>query len=180
MGRMIRPLRAEGVRRATIGGMTSSLDALATRYRFNEGLLQMASGGFSEAMWTHVPEGGGNTAHWILGHVTFARRGALRMAGAELPVEAWEEAFNMGATPGTGEDYPPVSELVALFSSAGDRMTEHFGAMTEDAANAPSPREFPDGSKTVADAMHFMYFHEAYHLGQIGYIRRLEGLPGFI
>ena len=67
-----------------------------------------------------------------------------------------------------------------MFHSAGDRMTEHFGAMTEEATAAPSPRDFPDGSKTLGDALHFMYFHETYHLGQIGYIRRMEGLPGFI
>ena len=177
---MNRPLPAESERRATIGRMTSSLAELANRYRFNEGLLQMATGGFADAMWTHEPEGGGNTAHWILGHVTFARRGALRMAGADLPVEPWEEAFGKGATPGSGEDYPSIRELTEMFGSAGDRISEHFAAMTDEAAAAPSPREFPDGSNTVGDAMHFMYFHETYHLGQIGYIRRLEGLPGFI
>jgi uncharacterized damage-inducible protein DinB len=159
--------------------MTTPLQALAPRFRFNEGLLKMATDGFTDETWSLGPDGGGNTAHWILGHVTHARNGLLRMAGAEVAPEPWEEAFGRGATP-TGDGYLPVEELVAKFRAAGEALSSHLAGMSEEDAAAPAPREFPDGSKTIGDAAHFMYFHETYHLGQIGLIRRMGGLPGFV
>ena len=158
----------------------AALVGLARRFRFNEGLLQLATDGFADAFWTHRPQSGGNTAHWILGHVTYSRNGLLRMAGADVPSEDWEAAFGRGAEPGAGEDGPQVADLIERFQAAGERISAHFDSMSTEAAEAPAPYEMPDGSKTVGDVLHFMYFHETYHLGQIGYIRRLEGLPGFI
>jgi uncharacterized damage-inducible protein DinB len=37
----------------------------------------------------------------------------------------------------------------------------------------------PDGSDTVAGVLHFLYFHETYHLGQLGLLRRMNGLDPF-
>ena len=36
----------------------------------------------------------------------------------------------------------------------------------------------PDGSATVAGALGFLAWHESYHLGQLGLLRRLAGKPG--
>jgi hypothetical protein len=41
-------------------------------------------------------------------------------------------------------------------------------------------REFPWGTKDLSGGMHFLHFHESYHLGQIGLIRRMAGRPGLI
>lgn len=159
--------------------MTSPLSTVARQYRFNEGLLGAATDGFDEAVWSRRPDGGGNSAHWIVGHLAVSRRHVLRMAGAEIESDPWEKEFGKGATPGARVE-TPVEVLVAAFRSAGDAITEHVGALSDEAAAAPSPHQFPDGSKTVGDAIRFMHFHESYHLGQVAMLRRLAGLPGFV
>lgn len=160
--------------------MPQPLEALGKRLRFNEQLLKMAITGFEEGHWGARPEKGANSAHWILGHITYSRLGMLRIAGAPIAPEPWEENFHKGVKPDNGGDYPSPSFLVQRFRTAGESLATRFGEMTEEDAAKPSPREFPDGSKSVDGAMHFLYFHETYHLGQIGYVRRLEGLDGFI
>lgn len=165
--------------------MTSSspdrpLADLATRLRFNEGLLRMATGDFGDDHWGLRPAEGANSPHWILGHVTYCRLGMLRMAGEAVPVEPWEADFHRGVTPDSGASYPAPAELIARFNAAGEELGAALARMGPEQAAAPAPREFPDGSNTVGPGLHFMYFHETYHLGQIGYARRIGGLPGFI
>ncbi len=161
-------------------GMTQALEALGKRMRFNEQLLKMATAGFEDAHWGARPEHGANSAHWILGHITYARLGMLRISGVRSEAEAWEDDFHKGVKPDNGNAYPSPAALIERFQAAGEALAARFGEMTEEDAEKPSPREFPDGSKSVDGAMHFMYFHETYHLGQVGYVRRLEGLDGFI
>lgn len=160
--------------------MTKTLEALGKRLRFNGNLLQLATDGFGDTQWGARPEAGANSAHWVLGHVTWARLGMLRMAGEAVEEESWEAAFGRGAKPDDGSGYPPVEELVERFGTAGERLYEVLSQMDEEKAQSAVPFELPDGSKTVEDGLHFLYFHETYHLGQIGYIRRLGGLKGFI
>ncbi|MEM1450250.1 MAG: DinB family protein [Planctomycetota bacterium] len=160
--------------------MATELERIAKRFDFNGKLLHAAIDGFPDEAWAYTPDEGGNTAHWILGHIVFARRGTLRMAGAEVAPESWEDAFTRGATPDGTAGFPPIADLVAAFHAAGAALADQIASMDEETANGPAPREFPDGSDTLAAALDFMQFHETYHLGQLGLIRRANGLPGFI
>lgn len=159
----------------------TSLAALAPRVRFNEMLLAGVAKDLGADAWSFVPPGGGNTAHWILGHVVTSRRFMLRAGGHELALQPWEEHFGRGAEPGADTSgYPSPEELIATFKADGDAISEHFPSMTQDQADAAAPRPMPDGSDTVEGVLHFLYFHEIYHLGQIGLIRRMNGLERFV
>ena len=41
--------------------------------------------------------------------------------------------------------------------------------------SAPAPRDFPVPDKTIRGAINFLAYHEAYHLGQMGYLRKWLG-----
>ena len=157
------------------------MNALADRFRFNEQLLAVATEGFAADDWSRAPsEQGGNTAHWILGHVALARRGLLRKLGVEVPVEAWEDHFQRGGTPDAAAAYPAPAELIADLAANGERLSERLPSLSEVERGAEWGTAFPDGSTTVAGGAHFLYFHETYHLGQIGLLRRICGKPGFV
>ena len=53
-------------------------------------------------------------------------------------------------------------------------MRAAFAALTADALAAPAPVSFA-GAKTLAELLAFFAFHEGYHLGQVGYIRKQLG-----
>ena len=159
--------------------MTPPLVPLAARFRFNESLLATTTDGFSPEDWARAPEGGGNNAIWILGHLVASRRFLARRLGLSIPEETWEDGFSMGAKPADTSTYPSPETLVADLRSLGERIEQRCGELGPDQAEEPFGSAFPDGSNTVAGGAHFLYFHETYHLGQIGLLRRIHGHPGF-
>ena len=50
--------------------------------------------------------------------------------------------------------------------------------MEEEQLSRPLEKPMPDGANTVAGLVRFMCFHESYHIGQLGLLRRLLGKPG--
>jgi len=155
----------------------TSLAALATRFRFNESVVAHTAADFTAADWVHRL-GDSSHAYWILGHLVVSRRSLLRNLGKELPVASWELAFGRGSRPGPLYAGPAPRELLDELRAAGELLEQHLGAMTPEAAAAPYVRKFPDGSSTREGAAAFMHWHETYHLGQLGVLRRACGKSG--
>lgn len=160
--------------------MPSPLVPLAGQFLFSHALLGMVTSNFGPGDWAWKHEKGGNSAHWLLGHVTTTRRGILRRIGVPVAEAPWETQFTMGGKPGNNAEYPSPETLVADFQQSGRLLSDKLGAMTAEEADAPWANAMPDGSKTLGGALRFFHFHETYHLGQVGLIRRQRGLPGFI
>lgn len=159
--------------------MRSVLEELAGRFVFNDGLLATVADGLAEADWAARPPGGGNSAHWILAHLCATRRLLLGKLGEVAPGGGWEERFGRGSEHGERVDAPAPAELLAEMRRLGPRLAERLRALSEAEAARPWGRAFPDGSDTLAGGASFLFFHEAYHLGQIGLLRRMRGKPGF-
>jgi len=154
------------------------LQALAQRFAFNEGFLDKLTAGFTEADWLRR-HGEANSAQWLLGHLTATRGEAARLIGAQLPVEPWDPHFGLGRKPSAASDDVAPALLREAFRIRGAALRERLVTITPDQA-ASDFREFPWGTKDLSGGMHFLHFHESYHLGQIGLIRRIAGLPGLI
>jgi uncharacterized damage-inducible protein DinB len=129
------------------------------------------------------PTPGGNCLNWVLGHVVASRNAALGLLRKEAVWdEKWTQRYGRGAAPVTdARDAAPFDEIVAAFHEAQDRLTEGLNDITEErlAESAPfSPTNNPN--ETVGSLLAAIVFHEAYHLGQIGVLRRLIGKPGAV
>jgi uncharacterized damage-inducible protein DinB len=157
--------------------MDKRFAALGGRYRFNERLLGFTADGLTPEDWSARPGGRGNPAVWILGHVACARRMILRKVGETVEEAPWEPLFAQGSTP-AADGYPDPAELTADFDASGSRLEARLAALTDEDAAAEIPNAMPDGSRTVDGFVHFMYFHECYHLGQMGLLRSQRGKPG--
>jgi uncharacterized damage-inducible protein DinB len=75
----------------------------------------------------------------------------------------------------------PLPELVAAFNASQEPVVEGLRVLTpaEAAKPAPfSPTDNPD--ETVGTLLALSVFHEAYHAGQIGILRRMSGKAGLI
>ena len=152
---------------------------LSHRFAFDERMLAVAVEGFTDAMWRARPAPGvGNSAHWVVAHLAATRRQLARRLGAALPTAAWEASVARGAPAGEVHGATPAA-LVDDLRATGVEVRARLDALTPEAAAAPFGRTLPDGSTTVIDAARFVQLHEAYHLGQLGLLRRLQGLPGF-
>jgi len=159
--------------------MSPNLADLGRRFRFNENLLGLVTQHLVEDDWKTRPPGGGNTPHWILGHVTATRRFLLRTIGTDVEELPWEGLFSMRVKPASTDTYPAPSELLASFKESGERLERSLAGLSAEDAAQPWGGELPDGSKDRAGAAGFLYMHEVYHLGQIGLLNRICGHPGF-
>ena len=158
--------------------MSTPLAPLGARFQFNSGLFGMLADGLDEADWGHRPAGGGNTPYWVLGHLAVSRRSLRRQLGDDLAVEPWEAGFARGSGGGVDDDAPTTERLSHDFVVSGEKLGGLLGAVDADTGASTWEAGFPDGSTTLEDGCHFLYFHETYHLGQLGYARAGRGKGG--
>jgi hypothetical protein len=71
-------------------------------------------------------------------------------------------------------DYPPLADLAASFAALNaDLCTALASSVVR--LEAPMPGAGPHGEKRILDTVLFLTWHEAYHIGAIGAIRREQG-----
>ena len=158
--------------------MSAPLQPLAERFAFNDRFLDMLTEGFTEADWLRRA-GPGNHAQWLLGHLASTRRASLRGFGQDAEEQPWEQHFGIGREPTQDSDDIAPALLREAFIKNGAELRRWLASLDE-AQAAAAFRPFPDGSRTVSGVAHFLHFHESYHLGQIGLLRRVCGKPGVV
>ena len=123
------------------------------------------------------PTATGQTINWLVGHLADARGGALALlSGTRAWPEAELAAYKRGAASLAGDQALPLDELARRFASVQDALLQHLAQLTDERAaqKAPfSPSGNPD--ETIGSLLGVLTFHEAYHVGQVGLLRRLAG-----
>lgn len=123
------------------------------------------------------PTATGQTINWLVGHLADARSGALALlSGARAWPEAELAAYKRGAASLTADQALPLEDLVRRFTGVQDALLQHLSQLTDERAaqKAPfSPSGNPD--ETIGSLLGVLAFHEVYHVGQVGMMRRLAG-----
>lgn len=122
------------------------------------------------------PPGGVNSINWVLGHVVMMRRLVLRSAGA---APAGDPALIQIYSGEEGVRFDPsrafsLEQLLADLDESQKRLLEALPKLSAEALAAPLR------TSTLGDFLTFLAYHEGYHNGQLGVLRRLAGKPGVI
>jgi uncharacterized damage-inducible protein DinB len=150
------------------------LEPISLIFQVNHGVVSRTLEGLSDEEVWQSPPGGGNPIGWILGHVAGYRTVMLRLLGSPLPPQWEPRLFARGAVRGDRASYPTRAAIESAWQATHAAMREAFAAATAAQLSAPAPTELP-GVRTVADQLAFGAFHESYHVGQMGYVRRQLG-----
>lgn len=115
------------------------------------------------------PDGETNCMNWVLGHLIYVRNGLLNILGEE-PI--WDKesfsGYNRGAIAlERKEEFVNFEQLKSYLKQSQDKLDTKLNTL----------EHFSD--EQIADIA-TLCFHENYHSGQLGYIRRLLGKPGGI
>ena len=160
--------------------MASELGQLARRFTFNRQTIGVICDAFESDDWSRPASAdGGNTAHWILGHIATSRRILLRKLGEEIAEDDWESEFSMDSSPKGTDGYPSPATLLKTLAASDEQLVQRLEQMSDADADEEWGSKFPDGSATIGGGAHFLFFHECYHVGQLGLMRRIVGKPGF-
>jgi len=158
-----------------------SAEVLLFLFDFDHRALTLNREGVTHAESLIVATPGSNCMNWMLGHILDSRRSVLELLDAE-PV--WSEAD--AAPYDTGESaWPdpntagarPWDALVADFETSQERIREALARVTPERL---AGLHKPGAKRPRGMHLHFLQFHEAYHVGQIGLLRRVVGKPGAI
>jgi uncharacterized damage-inducible protein DinB len=127
------------------------------------------------------PSPGGNCINWVAGHVVASRAQILQVLGQELPFEINKyDRYGRGSQPVTkAKGTIPLSEMLADFAATRDGLAAGLAALTRErlAEKAPfSPAN--NENETVGSLLAGLAFHESYHVGQLGVLRRLAEKDG--
>ena len=124
-----------------------------------------------EEVSTQRPNDMTNHIAWLAGHLVSTRCFLTNTLGGQAQ-EPHPELFANGKGLQTEVTYPTLSESLASFDEATANLNEALAAVTPDMLDAELPSPVPTGN-TLGDMAAFLAHHEAYHIGQIGMLRRV-------
>jgi len=158
----------------------SGLDGTATyrlQLQFTASVLRRNVGDVTHDESLRSFEPAGNGLNWVLGHLVATRsRFLAQMGGAPAWSDAECRPYDQHA-PSPADRCParPLAEIWDAFDRTQARLLELAGRLTPAELSAPLPPG--ELARTRGEALAVMGFHDAYHAGQTGLIRRLLGRP---
>jgi hypothetical protein len=139
--------------------------------------------GVTQAESLVQPQPAGNCFNWVLGHLVAIYNNALPLVGQQPVMDRAELAvYDRGAPPLTDPAQAlEVERLLALWDETCARFQAGLGTLTPEVLDAPAPFS-PTGNpdETVRSLVATILFHQAYHAGQLGVLRRISGHDGAV
>lgn len=140
-------------------------------------LLRMATRDFQAAQWS-TRHGGLHSAHWILAHLVLSiqqEAGREVVFGKELDAQL---DYGAAHEEQSGQ-WPGVEDLLVMWDEGRQALATVWRSRTEEEWKA-GMKANNLGMKSAADEAMFVLQHAVYHVGQLGAIRRVEGLKGAV
>ena len=150
------------------------IQSLQSQFGTSFGFLQQNLEGFDTALSLQTP-GGGNSAVWLLRHITAARQMPL-VFGGQHPL--WNQEvlgrWARSAAPLQAGEAGDWNGLRADLGQSQERLMDFLGGLKA----SDLGRETPAGP--LGTVLAFLATHEAYHVGQLAMLRRALGMPGVL
>ncbi|PWT91606.1 MAG: DinB family protein [Blastocatellia bacterium] len=129
------------------------------------------------------PSPAGNCLNWVLGHLSCIYNNVLPLLG-ESPVPEQEalRRYDRGSAPITSPaDAMKISDLIRVWDESVKRLDAGLAKLTSEKLDQRVPNSPTNNpNETVRSLLSTIAFHQAYHAGQLGVLRRIAGRPGAI
>lgn len=162
---------------------TANLDLLVAQLGFTHLAIKANTAGLLHPDSLVQPAPGGNCLNWVLGHMLVARNELMEYLGLEPLWDSQQRAsYKRAGPPLTDPDKAMAFErLLADLDATQEALTEALRRLpvqrlAEEAAFSPTA----DPQETVGSLIAGFVFHDAYHAGQVGLLRRIAGREGAI
>lgn len=152
-----------------------TLVPVANQFRDTTRLYARALTGVAHDALLTRPGPRSNPLLWVAGHLVQQRTRLLAALGPARQVP-WDDLFGTGSIIGDLRLYPSVGELEAVWRSTTNELLNRLEAVGAAILRAPSPEWLRSQDGTLLGALAFSAMHEAYHVGQMGFLRKWLGL----
>ena len=155
---------------------TTAAAPIAMIFAFSDSLVLQALDGLThEELWRPLTPSN-NPLLWVAGHIVQIRAMVLQILGDQADT-GWGVLFDRGAKIGEPKDYPSGPEVARVMREISPRLHAALAALQDEQLNRPASLPIP-GLKTLTDELAFFALHDAYHVGQLAYVRKGLGYPG--
>ena len=160
-------------------------EQIAALFAVSQETVEANCAGIGEQESRRAFPGGANCANWILGHIVVNRQ-LLTVRFGEKPFLREEEAvlYARGSAPlHDGGICVSFERLLEGFKVTGEQIQQHVKVLSdEDLSSELEPNAFPVPvtPRNLCTWLGLLLFHEGYHAGQLGVVRRILGKPGAI
>jgi DinB superfamily len=153
-----------------------AISHIAKQYALNTTLVLQCTADIQHDHWFAQPCDASNHLMWVAGHVLNIRSEVvMRFLGNE-PVSYWGDLFARGGKLVERSKYPSPHEIREAWTNVADELATALANVTEEVLSRPVPDSpAPKFDGKVGGLIAFFALHEAYHVGQLAYLRKFLG-----
>jgi uncharacterized damage-inducible protein DinB len=164
--------------------MTPELDMLRQQARTIHQVVLDNVAGLTHQDSLTQPLPAGNCLNWVMGHLVHIDQRILRRLDQPAVISPDSlDRYKRGSSPLTDPSAAiPFPTLVEAWTASAPAIDAGLAALTPTALASPvGPTPANNNpTDTISNLLTFLMFHQAYHAGQTGVLRRLAGKPGAI
>ncbi|NRB53480.1 MAG: DinB family protein [Saprospiraceae bacterium] len=152
---------------------STTLASVIDQFHLQTRLFENVVKGFREEHLHERLDGITNHVAWITGHLVSGRYLAAFVLGVPAR-EPYPELFAKGKGLDENIRYPSLEELTKDWPTISEKLLARLENLTEIELNseAPVPSPMTPRNQTLRGFITFISHHEAYHIGQLGILRR--------
>ncbi len=155
--------------------MHDSIRALHAQFELNTRLFLNCLHGVDDDAALNRPGPGSNHMAFVACHLLDARCFLARLVGA-VYANPYQERFDAAQGIEEMRDFPPIDGLCAAWREASTALSGCLPGLTADDLERESPQKFPVNDPSLRGGIAFLLAHEAFHIGQLAYLRKFNGL----
>ncbi len=159
--------------------MDVGVKAIAEQFRVTSNLFVKALDGLDGESLLTRPGARSNPPIWIAGHLTQSRARIVTLVGGvgELP---WPGLFETGSAIRDLRAYPDAQAIITAWTRLSKELMQRLGTMTSAQLEAAPPPRVASPDETIRGALALFAFHEGYHVGQLGFLRKWLGYDSLL
>jgi uncharacterized damage-inducible protein DinB len=166
-----------------VSGTVSEVEVLRHQARATREVVRRNVDGLTQEESLILPAPGGNCLNWVVGHLIRTYEEILPLLGQKPVMEADALKRYARGTPPLRDSAGALDfqDLLTAWNEANDRFDAGLAGLTSEVLDRPAPSSpTGDPNETVRSLLAAIVFHQAYHAGQTGILRRIAGKAGAI
>jgi len=155
--------------------MSNRMELSAVTFKSNEWVFQQIMTGMTKEHGNFRINDKTNEFGRIAGHIVTARHGLANMLDMGLSDLPWGEfgTFSQTAAFDAQNECPPLEDILKQWNTLNETFCGRLVELSEDVLNKTSKIGIPvSDPTTLAEFTAFLAMHEAYHLGQLGLLKK--------
>lgn len=154
--------------------MNQFMDPIFESMRINNDLYKRALAGLSTEELHRRAGVNSSSMLFVAGHLAGSRCLIAELAGLQCD-NPWKRVFRRGSRMRAPSEYPPIGEVVSLWDRVTAILESGLVQISVSKLAEPCPVDFPFQNKSTLGGIAFLFYHETYHIGQMGFLRKWLG-----